>query len=128
MRKTAVFLIAGLVLAFVGYVVYDNTSRPNEIRVAVGMNGCVDQHCITFPLPQADVAVKFADGEVFAGKTDAAGIAHFHLDKSGPVEVTATSSLLSGTLTTRTTVDSAAGGYVSIELTDTVPFKILRAQ
>jgi hypothetical protein len=114
------------ILIAAAYIVYRSVGKTAEISVVVGMNGCVDTSCLTLPLPEADVTVAFADGQMMSSKTDATGTAHFQTRRAGEVAITATSPLLSEPVTT--TAKFSTGEYVSVDLTDPAPFKLVRTK
>ncbi|WP_191839717.1 hypothetical protein [Catellatospora chokoriensis] len=126
MRKAVVASVVGVaILIAAAYFTYASLTRTGEIRVGVGVNGCIDTNCVTLPLPEADVTVTFADGHKLSGKTDATGVTNFRTDRSGEVTITATSPLLSEPITT--TADISDGGYLSVDMADPAPFKLVRA-
>ena len=89
------------------------------------MNVCVRYDCTTVPLPGVEVAFEYEDGQRINGKTTAAGQLVLDLPKKGRTVVTATSPLLSQTLTSDATVEGK-GTALSLTMTDPLPAQLTR--
>ncbi|GIF50782.1 hypothetical protein DFJ67_0534 [Asanoa ferruginea] len=119
-RRPALITIAAVMLAGALVITYFATRAARadvKIEVKVGINVCRGSECATVPLPASQVVAEWEDGNRLSAKTGSDGTATFAVRTANPGTITATSPLLSGTLTSPIAI-SPGVRLVTIELVD----------